>query len=108
MKKIITLLALTAGLITWFFYMHKTYQKIPIISRISDYRRVLLGKEDLSEISHWETIVKQNPSYPDGWAKLAELWLENNRKDLAQHSIAQAFELAPFREDLEELKQQLK
>lgn len=107
MKKILTLLVLIAGFIAWSFYMFKTYQKIPIVSRISDCRRVLLGKEDLSEISHWETIVKQNPSYPDGWAKLAELWLENNRKDLAQYLADQAFELAPFREDLEELKQRL-
>lgn len=107
MKKNLILLLLASGFFAWAFYIVNTYKKVPIMSRVCNLYQILSREKDLTEISHWETVVKQNPSYPDGWAKLAELWLENGRKDLARYSANRAFELAPFREDLEDIKQQL-
>jgi hypothetical protein len=107
MKKTLILLLLAVGFFSWSFYMVNTYQKVPIVSRICSLNKILSREENLTEIDYWETLVKQNPSYPDGWAKLAELWQENGRKDLAKYSADRAFELAPFREDLEDIKRQL-
>jgi len=60
-----------------------------------------------TDLKNWEQVVKQEPGYPDGWAKLAIIWLSLGRRDLSLLAIKEARNLAFFRDDLKDLEEKI-
>ncbi len=60
------------------------------------------------ELIFWKDIVSRHPEYPDGWAKLATIWYNLRRYELARLAIEKARKLDPIRSELRLLEERVK
>jgi cytochrome c-type biogenesis protein CcmH/NrfG len=91
-----------------FFLVLSTIFLIVIVLNLKNYLITKKREQQLkAELKKWEAIVKQEPNYPDSWAKLAVIWFDLGRKDLSLLTLEEAENLAPFRNDLKQLKEEI-
>jgi tetratricopeptide (TPR) repeat protein len=56
-----------------------------------------------TKLDYWKKVTAQNPQYPDGWIKLAEIWYNLDQKELAELAIKKAQRLDPINEKFKNL-----
>lgn len=59
------------------------------------------------ELGFWKKVAQDQPQYPDVWAKLAIIWHNLEKKDLAQKAIKKARRLDPIRKEFKTLEAQI-
>lgn len=62
----------------------------------------------LQEEDYWADVVNQNPSYLDGWLKLAIIQMQLGEKSKAVESIAKAQSVDPRSEKIRKVKEELR
>ncbi len=56
-----------------------------------------------AKLDYWKKIAAENPQYPDGWIKLAEIWYNLDQEHLAKLAIKKAQSLDPINEQFKHL-----
>lgn len=56
-----------------------------------------------ARLNYWKKIAANNPQYPDGWIKLAEIWYNLDQEQLAELAIKKAQRLDPINEEFKNL-----
>lgn len=64
--------------------------------------RVVVVNVLKNDITYWQDIVKNNPTYRDGYIILSKLYLEDNQLKTAQNLIRKAYTLDPLNESVKE------
>ena len=59
------------------------------------------------ELIFWKKVARDQPKYPDVWAKLAIIWHNLEKEDLAQKAIKKARRLDPIRKEFKTLEAQI-
>ena len=119
LRPLLVLISLTIvlGINFWWLAKKNFIYHLPSQTPKARFCRCLRNEDDCQgqdnrhfsqEVDRWERLVKNDPAYPDGWAKLAVAWFYKGRYDLAVMTVERAVDLAPFRGDLKKLEKRIK